>query len=68
MARTACIFCGAPADSREHLFPDWVGEEFRRRFGPVDVRDRTGPYGTIIGAPKVNIRIKCVCADCNNGW
>ena len=57
-----CLFCSNTANSREHLWPQWVHE--RRNFGPL--KHKRGAIDTIIPDPKVTV--KAVCKTCNNGW
>jgi hypothetical protein len=63
MARQ-CLFCSNAASTKEHLWADWI----LRSLSP-----RTEPIRAVIGksAPKEfhgDVRIKCVCAQCNHGW
>jgi hypothetical protein len=67
-----CIFCGATADSREHIFADWINEliaatEFYAL--TVDIEDgqiaRSRSYPTKHAAGQ---RAKIVCKTCNHGW
>jgi hypothetical protein len=67
-----CIFCGATADSREHIFADWINEliaatEFDAL--TVDIEDgqiaRSRSYPTKQAAGQ---RAKIVCEACNHGW
>jgi hypothetical protein len=73
-----CIFCGAPADSREHIFPDWINNIFNpQAIGPIDCEVvqyspdgtsvRTHPAGQVAG-----LRHRIVCSECNGsehgGW
>ncbi len=71
MART-CIFCGAKADSYEHIFPDWIDrlivvegiEAERFRFESGEVQENRS-YMTNRAASQ---RAKIVCKGCNHGW
>ena len=75
MART-CIFCGGPAGSEEHVFPNWLngvlpalpdgvkadwGYTSTKTDEPLDVRAWSKPQL----ASEVT---KSVCHDCNTGW
>jgi hypothetical protein len=59
-----CIFCPSPADSKEDLFPRWIlrrvntREPLRRQVGtaPPEITDDQ------------EVRIPCVCQECNNTW
>jgi len=61
--RRNCIFCGNPADSKEHLPSDWIlkslpaKRQLIQRISKGEIRKFSGP-----------LTIKCVCAGCNNGW
>jgi len=62
-----CAFCPAPANSREHLWPDWLNEILpgSKRF---TMRDENKE---IIGdwvKPKLDWKAKVVCERCNNEW
>lgn len=63
MAARVCIFCSKPADSREHLFPDWILRA-RKDYRPFRMKkdNRTPPrfYG--------ELKVRAVCGDCNTGW
>jgi hypothetical protein len=58
-----CLFCPNPADSKEHLWPDWILQSLKHRvpirqnIGKSPAKDFSGP-----------VRIKCVCRKCNSGW
>jgi hypothetical protein len=69
-----CIFCGALAVTREHMWADWLRnyiprqqdghavavEKVHLEQSEEEVFHRTGdPHSR---------RIKCVCRECNNGW
>jgi hypothetical protein len=64
-----CAFCTRPADSREHIFSDWMldmlppGERYI--FNERNVK--TGEY-IRYGGRKVKLTAKVVCTHCNNGW
>lgn len=64
MSKKSCIFCGQPANSKEHLIPDWI----LVALGGVNpsvlkLRDRDTQVFT---APIV---VRCVCKKtCNEGW
>lgn len=67
-----CIFCGAKADSHEHVFPGWINR--------VIVNDKLeGEFfavadGKIEGARSytsnkaASLHAKIVCSPCNKGW
>jgi len=60
-----CIFCGQRAETLEDAWPRWL---FRLLGPPIRAEVWFGPDGERkewSGAP---IRVRCVCAACNNGW
>ena len=70
--RRHCIFCGADADSREHLFPDWLNDL-------IIVDGADAHHFLILGGELAEQRqygarnvasqtAKVVCRSCNNGW
>ena len=73
-----CIFCGEDRPlTKEHMVPNWYRREFAwRRPKSVHViegfREGSGVYagkGRIGHAGDIHDRgIRCVCAECNNGW
>lgn len=74
MAKTKrrCIFCGAEADSYEHIFADWINELITPGEGEAlrfDVErggvQRVHSYPTKKVASQ---RAKIVCERCNHGW
>jgi hypothetical protein len=73
-----CIFCGANANSKEHVWPAWLhnllgpqqaGARHNRElytFSPREGHVVTGANGR--QGDIRTIRIRAVCAKCNNGW
>lgn len=59
-----CLFCPNPVDSAEHLWSDWILKDLK----PVEpIRVKFGKtMSEWVDNPEV--RIKCVCQKCNNGW
>jgi len=59
-----CLFCPNPVDSAEHLWSDWILEDLK----PVEpIHIKFGKtFAKWVDDPEV--RIKCVCQKCNNGW
>jgi hypothetical protein len=63
MGKRTCIFCDAPANSREHIFPDWIlklhgsDRPFRQKLGRGETRTFTG-----------DLTVRGVCNTCNLGW
>src|SRR5579872_2842607 len=63
MARQ-CIFCPKPVDSAEHLWSDWILEDLK----PVEPIHIKFGKSLDVQQDKPEIRIRCVCHKCNNGW
>jgi hypothetical protein len=73
--RKFCIFCGAPADSEEHVWPDWAKHILPHSVGHrrfiLNGHRRTGlrvRKGYNRQGAVNTFRIKRVCQPCNNGW
>jgi hypothetical protein len=68
-----CLFCQNPADSREHVLPQWlhrcVSAETGGKF-PVQVGRYVEGQGNLDEKKFVslNFQAKIVCTICNNGW
>jgi hypothetical protein len=64
-----CAFCTHPADSREHIFSDWMLEML-----PPDqryiVNERIATRDEYVRYPvrKIKLKAKAVCTPCNNNW
>src|SRR5262245_47878234 len=67
----ACIFCGHRGTTNEHAWPQWAIEAIGSTpsftvdawlgpDAPHKARSGTGP--------RAQIRVKYLCATCNNGW
>lgn len=73
--RRLCIFCGKPANSREHIFAEWL-HPYLPKSGEVNHKAVfvTMEYDGDVVAEKLRAgeghsgRAKVVCADCNSGW
>lgn len=66
-----CVFCDAPAGSREHALPLWLVEAMQATTNPAlpfYVGDRTGVE--LQGNPRAtsDLVTKRICASCNSGW
>jgi hypothetical protein len=60
-----CIFCDARADSKEHVWPEWILTRFRV--------PNSGVMGTVADDSYLDrnqkaLRLRCVCVRCNTGW
>lgn len=62
-----CAFCPNPADSREHLWGEWIGDLWGPRTYEITRHDRHGKVKTF-RQNTLNIRSWEVCSGCNNGW
>jgi hypothetical protein len=66
----SCIFCQRQADSKEHLFPQWLDREFPQPAGTLlPVTHRVGDR--VSQRPNTRIahmEVRCVCKACNSGW
>jgi hypothetical protein len=62
-----CVFCGAIADSREHLFPEWLQGLFDDPEPIVYVR-QIGSEQLRFPRRRFSERTRCVCTNCNHGW
>ena len=58
-----CLFCDNPANSREHVWPDWFLKTLAVR-KPVRSVLPSGRVFELTG----DWTIRCVCRVCNNGW
>jgi hypothetical protein len=71
--RQLCIFCGAPADSREHVWPDWIKNYLPRTFSHRDhtIHSRATNFKKVTtrkpGDPRSG-RLNVTCIKCNTGW
>jgi hypothetical protein len=63
MGNRVCIFCGERADSKEHLYPDWILQTLEDR-RPFQQKLGNGSYRTFSG----EMTVRCVCSNCNSGW
>lgn len=59
------MFCGAPASSREHVIPKWVGEVLPK--GPR-ARWRHRNEQRTWATNHLDFKVKHVCRECNHGW
>jgi hypothetical protein len=62
-----CAFCENPADSREHLWGEWIGKLLGPRQYEIRQVDGNGEPKVF---PKVELDVKSweVCDGCNTGW
>lgn len=66
----ACIFCGAPADSREHILPRWLQEVLPSDDPVVHFREIRHRETERIEWERKPFREKTrfLCEACNGGW
>jgi len=63
-----CIFCAAPASSKEDAWPLWLLRQIRTNVpARIDAERGTQPLRSwrVVGA---GLTVRFVCAPCNNGW
>lgn len=68
---TGCVFCGAPANSKEHVIPQWLSKGPREDIPGIYQKSVVDLDGTILRDVRHrfgDITVKCVCTTCNNGW
>jgi len=58
-----CLFCDNKANSREHVWPDWVLRKLDSK-GPIYHRIGDLPRSEI----SAQLKARCVCEQCNRGW
>jgi hypothetical protein len=61
-----CIFCGKPADDKEHVWPDWALQRLKGKRQPM--KGFIGKRKIEFGGSNPHLRIRCVCGECNHGW
>lgn len=66
-ANRYCIFCGATADSREHLLPEWLQQVFPSKELAIYHRTVGGEKKTW-ETKRFSQTAKVVCESCNHGW
>ena len=65
--RRACIFCGASANSCEDAWPRWLTSRFIAP-GTMEAQRGVDLRMSTWRTDRPEIRIRRVCAECNNGW
>ena len=65
-----CVFCGSPADSREHVFAKRLCKRASVTHLPVISEFFAEGEGTVTRPPHLldGVKVRHVCTDCNNGW
>lgn len=63
--REQCLFCDAPADSVEDVWPQWI----LRTVGPRRLlASRTGANPESRRVKSLKLKARIVCTTCNNTW
>ncbi len=63
-----CIFCEAPAATREDAWPRWLARRARTPHGVEVEAERRGVPLPQWRTSRHEIRVRSVCGRCNNGW
>lgn len=63
-----CLFCDQRADSREDAWPRWIGTQFRASQPVPFTAERRGKKLVPWRVLGPELKIRCVCKTCNNGW
>jgi hypothetical protein len=68
LAINQCLFCGGTDLTREHLWPDWIVELFRRKYRGGYSAHLLRASGTVNRwrQPTITARKRLMCAECNN--
>ena len=71
MPRT-CVFCGAPADSQEHVWPNWAAPLLADE-GPLPhfhqvIQEGRPAEERRYSKDAYSVTVGIVCERCNNGW
>ena len=64
----ACIFCGSPANSKEHLLPRWLESILPADEQVIHTRQVGDDEPRRWEAKPFGERSKIVCESCNHGW
>jgi hypothetical protein len=63
-----CIYCGALSGSEEHVFPEWLRNQFKGKGTLEHKVDIDSPIRFKKGVKDLRITVRSVCVECNNGW
>lgn len=63
-----CIFCGARADDREHLLPEWLQKILPSEEAGIYTRQIAGEEPKSWRRRPFTEKAKFVCKGCNQGW
>jgi hypothetical protein len=67
-SKRACLFCGGPADSREHLLPEWLQNVLPSKELAVHYRQIGGGEKRSWEKKPFTEQARVVCEGCNTGW
>jgi hypothetical protein len=59
-----CLFCENPANSREHVWPEWI----LKRLNVTEPLHQKMGNDALQLLPNARQKVKAVCKTCNNGW
>ncbi len=63
-----CIYCGAQAGSKEHVFPEWLRDRFTG-VGTLEYKeDIDSPIRFKKGVRDLRVTVRSVCKKCNEHW
>lgn len=72
VGKRVCVICGGTPLTNEHVIPQWLAEPLGAKDQEVTHAYESPPS---MGAPRrewattgVDLKVKRVCAECNNGW
>jgi hypothetical protein len=70
LKRTGCVFCGGTPLTLEHAVPAWCRETLSIKQTLVSTRDVKRETRTRDGWQQttLDVKVRDVCASCNNGW
>lgn len=65
-----CVFCHENQVTREHVWPQWAAALFPIPPGRTFTQERISSSGqrALHAAPSIEVKVRRVCAKCNNGW
>lgn len=63
-----CLFCERSADSVEDVWPNWIMRQYSDRGATMVHAERGSAAPTTWRLRRPELRIRCVCHVCNNGW
>jgi hypothetical protein len=67
--RGVCVFCGFTGKlTNEHVWPDWLARFVIEETRAPWVKVNNQGIERIWDAPMFHLKVRRVCAECNNGW